>query len=300
MDSNLMLKRLEIALRLRRQIRENDTDALRIVDGRGDGFEDLEIDDFAGNWLAQTREKGVPDWLKGASAKSIYWKRLGDNMPPTWIAGQRVTKPFEVKENGLRFLSDFNFGYSQGIFLDQRENRTTLRGLAAGKTVLNCFAYTCGFGVAAAAGGGITSNIDLSKRSLDWGRRNYELNGLRSDTHDFIYGDVFEWLRRFQRKGRRFDVVILDPPTFSRNSNGKVFRVEDDFSWLVKHAAGVLSPDGRIFCSTNQRSLNPAEFRRIVFQRLTDPLRWRFQPASMPEDFRGEKYLKSGWLSRER
>ncbi len=300
MDGNVMLDQLEVALRLRRRIRENDTDALRIVDGRGDGFEDLEIDDFAGHWLVQTRRRGLPDWLKWADARSIYWKRLGDKTAPRWIAGQRVTKPFEVMENGLRFLIDFESGYSQGIFLDQRDNRAALRTLAAGKTVLNCFAYTCGFGVAAAAGGGITSNIDLSKRSLDWGQRNYELSGLLSTTHDFICGDVFEWLRRFEKKRRQFDIVILDPPTFSRNSKGKVFRVEDDLSWLVKHAVAVLSPGGRIFCSTNQRSLRPEEFRGIVFRGLSDPKQWKFQPAGMPKDFRGEQYLKSGWLVHER
>ncbi len=298
MDGNAMLNQLEAALRLRRKIRENRTDALRIVDGRGDGFEDLEIDDYAGRWLVQTRRKNVPDWLKGAGARSIYWKRLGEHTAPTWIAGQKLTEPFKVMENGLQFLIDFGAGYSQGIFLDQRDNRAVLRRLAAGKSVLNCFAYTCAFGVAAAAGGGITSNIDLSKRSLGWGRLNYELNGLLSDTHDFIYGDVIEWLRRFEKKGRRFEIVILDPPTFSRNSKGRIFRIEDDMSGLVKHAVAVLSPGGMIFCSTNKRSLTSADFRRIVIRGLPDPKRWNFRPANMPEDFRGERYLKSGWLFR--
>jgi 23S rRNA (cytosine1962-C5)-methyltransferase len=296
MDGNAMLDQLEVALRRRRPIREKATDALRIVDGPGDGFEDLEIDDFAGHWLVQTRGSRVPDWLKETGARSIFSKRLGDKAAPRWYAGQKVTGPFEVLENGLRFLIDFEAGYSQGLFLDQRENRATLRTFAPGKTVLNCFSYTCAFGVAAAAGGGITTNIDLSKRILEWGRRNYELNGLLSGGHDFIYGDVFEWLRRLARKRRKFDIVILDPPTFSRNSKGKVFRVEDDLGWLVELAAGVLNPGGKIFCSTNQRSLSPAGFRRIIYRGLSDPARWKFQPASMPEDFRGEQYLKCGWL----
>jgi 23S rRNA (cytosine1962-C5)-methyltransferase len=300
MDGNAMLNQLENSLRLRHQIRRNGTDALRIVDGPGDGFEDLEIDDFAGHWLVQTRRRDVPDWLKGACARSIYWKRLGGRTPPRWILGEKVTGPFEVMENGLRFLIDFESGYSQGLFLDQRDNRATLRSLASGKSVLNCFAYTCAFGVAAAAGGGVTTNIDLSKRSLDWGRRNYELNGLLSNELDFIHGDVFEWFRRLAKKHRKFDTVILDPPTFSRNAKGKVFRVEDDLSWLVELAVAVLSPEGRIFCSTNQRGLGPAEFRGIVMKGVSEPGRWKFEPADMPGDFRGEKYLKTGWLMPRR
>jgi len=234
--------------------------------------------------------------LKETGARSIYWKRLGDKAAPRWFAGQKVTEPFEVFEYGLRFLVDFEAGYSQGLFLDQRENRAALRTLASGRTVLNCFSYTCAFGVAAAAGCGITTNIDLSKRILEWGRRNYELNGLLSEGHDFIYGDVFEWLRRLARKRRKFDIVILDPPTFSRNAKGKVFRIEDDLGWLVELAVGVLNSGGRIFCSTNQRSLSAAEIRRVIYRSISDPARWRFQPASMPEDFRGDQYLKAGWL----
>jgi len=87
---------------------------------------------------------------------------------PARIEGEEAGEPFEAMENGMRFLIDFRAGYSQGIFLDQRENRMETRWRARGLRVLNCFAYTCAFGVAAALGGAETVNIDLSKRYLEW------------------------------------------------------------------------------------------------------------------------------------
>ena len=289
-----MLERLSIVSQRREPLRRTGTDALRIVDGSGDGFPDLEIDDFAGHWLVQTRGGAIPGWLRGATVpRSIHWKKLGDKASPIWIAGEHLGEPFVVMENGLSYWIDFQAGYSQGIFLDQRDNRRTTASIASGHTVLNCFAYTCGFGVAAASGGGVTANLDLSKRYLDWGRRNYSLNGLNPDEHDFLYGDVFDWLKRFEKRGRRFDVVILDPPTFSRNAKGTVFQVERDLGNLVRLATGVLNPGGRIFCSTNQRSLAWTDFERLVLGGVPG---WQVERVGMPEDFTGERYLKAVWL----
>ena len=79
-----------------------------------------------------------------------------------------------------------------------------------------------------ARAGARTTSVDLSKKYLEWGRRNFALNGLDPAPHDFLYGDVFDWLRRLGKKERRFDVIILDPPTFSRSKSGEVFRVERD------------------------------------------------------------------------
>lgn len=290
-----MKESLAAALAKRAPIRATDTDALRLVDGQGDGFEDLEIDSFAGHWLAQTRGS-FPEWLREtAEARSLHWKKLGDKTAPVWIAGEKLAEPFVVRENGARYWIDFQAGYSQGLFLDQRENRLALRRKAAGKTVLNCFAYTCAFGVAAALGGAHTTNLDLSKPYLEWGKRNYALNDLDPTAHDFIFGDVAGWLARFAKKQRRFDIVILDPPTFSRDDRGRVFTIETGLSDLIRAAAKILVPGGAIFSSTNQRSLAPADFRRLVLSGL-DVRSWRFAATPMPPDFSGEPYLKACWL----
>ncbi|MDP9291831.1 MAG: class I SAM-dependent methyltransferase [Verrucomicrobiota bacterium] len=275
------------------------TNALRVVDDAGDGFEDLIVEDFAGRWLAQTRAAQFPQWLREISGpRSLYWKRLAqEKSAPVWVSGEELESPFVMEENEMRFEIDFGAGYSQGIFLDQRDNRERVLHTSRGASVLNCFAYTCAFGVAAARGGAKTVNIDLSKNYLAWGKRNYELNKVALSGHEFLFGDVFDWLKRFKKKARLFDLVILDPPTFSRAASGS-FRVEKDFGALVRAAVEVLAPRGRIFCSTNQRSLTLARFREIIIGELPSPAAWKLDLRPMPPDFTGDAYLKSSWVTR--
>ena len=147
---------------------------------------------------------------------------------PQLVFGEAAPERFEILENGVRYEMSFNEGYSVGLFLDQRDNRRRLltghiaadfpfQLPTANFQMLNCFAYTCGFSVCAARAGARTTSLDLSKKYLEWGRRNFALNGLDPAAHDFIYGDTFDWLRRLAKKGRAFDAVVLDPPTFSQS-----------------------------------------------------------------------------------
>ncbi len=153
-------------------------------------------------------------------------------------------------ERHLKFGIDFGTGYSPGLFLDQRENRRYVRHIAP-RRLLNCFAYTCSFSVGAACNGATTLNIDLSKKSLARGRENFALNCLPTIEHRFIADDVSEVLPRLARKGEKFDVIILDPPTFSRSSGGKTFQVEHDFENLLIHALELAERDSHILLSTN-------------------------------------------------
>ena len=111
--------------------------------------------------------------------------------------------------------------------------------------LLNCFAYTCSFSVAAATVGATTVSIDLSKKSLARGRENFALNSLPTNDHRFLADDVMEVLPRLARKGEKFDVIILDPPTFSRSHRGKAFQVEQDFETLLLAALEVAERDGK-------------------------------------------------------
>lgn len=297
---------------------DGQTDALRLLDGAGDGpaFAGLYLDDFAGRWLVQTARPGQvpPDFLRALplaepdAPRCIYWKQLDardqHQQPPLHWAGELLDAPFTVRENGLSYHVDFGGGYSQGLFLDQRANRLALRQkLRPGTAVLNCFAYTCAFSVAAAAAGARTTSLDLSRRSLDWGRENFRLNGLDPDgsDHHFLTGDVFDWLRRLARQGRRFDGVVLDPPTFSRDRQGKVFRVVDDFGALAALAAPLLTPGGSLLCSCNARGLTTPNFRRMIRAALPStpgPMGWQVAPAPMPPDFVGDHYLQAAWFRR--
>ena len=114
--------------------------------------------------------------------------------------------------------------------------------------ILNVFAYTCGFSVCAARAGARTTSLDLSKKYLEWGRRNFALNGLDPAAHDFIYGDAFDWLRRLAKKGRAFDAVVLDPPTFSQSKEHGTFRAEKDYGKLVTAALPVRQAGRNFVC----------------------------------------------------
>jgi len=157
-------------------------------------------------------------------------------------------------ERFLKFGIDFGAGYSVGLFVDQRENRRYLRQVAP-KRVLNCFAYTCSFAVAAASVGAQTVNVDLSKKSLARGRENFALNSLATNDHRFIADDVLAVLPRLARKGEKFDIIILDPPTFSRSRRGKSFQVESDFEHLLLTALDVAERNAHVLLSTNCSSL---------------------------------------------
>jgi 23S rRNA (cytosine1962-C5)-methyltransferase len=154
----------------------------------------------------------------------------------------------------LRYGIDFEAGYSVGLFVDQRENRRYVRQIVP-KALLNCFAYTCAFSVAAASVGTRTLNVDLSKKSLTRGKENFGLNNLPTAEHQFIADDVMAVLPRLARKADKFDMIILDPPTFSRSHRGKAFHVENDFEKLLLAALDVAERNARILLSTNCSTL---------------------------------------------
>jgi len=183
-------------------------------------------------------------------------KRNQERQAPKLILGDsNIGSRSVVMERGLRFEIDFSGGYSVGLFIDQRENRSFVRK-SAPKQMLNCFAYTCSFSLAAAVAGANTVSVDLSQKSLERGRANFALNDLPATGHHFIADDVFEVLPRLSRKDQKFDLIVLDPPTFSRSHRGKTFQVESDFEGLLMAALEVADRDCRILLSTNCTALN--------------------------------------------
>jgi len=175
--------------------------------------------------------------------------------PPRLICGNPAENlQTIVTERHLKFAIDFGAGFSVGLFPDQRENRSYVRHIAP-KRLLNCFAYTCSFSVSAAYVGATTLNIDLSTKSLERGRENFALNSLSTIGHRFIADDVMAVLPRLARKGEKFDVIILDPPTFSRSHGGKTFHVENDFEKLLVDSLEVAERDCHVLVSTNCSTL---------------------------------------------
>jgi 23S rRNA (cytosine1962-C5)-methyltransferase len=205
------------------------------------------------------RERLIQELKEWATSVSFDYARIfarfvprsEQREPPRLIYGNPTENlQTTVAERHLKFGIDFGAGFSVGLFPDQRENRTYVRWVAP-KRLLNCFAYTCSFSVSAAYVGATTLNIDLSKKSLARGRENFALNGLPAIGHRFITDDVVEVLPRLARKGEKFDVIILDPPTFSRSPGGRTFHVDNDFEKLLVDALELTERDSRILLSTN-------------------------------------------------
>jgi 23S rRNA (cytosine1962-C5)-methyltransferase len=295
-----MLDLVLAAVAKREPLLSATTHALRLIDGGGDGLPGITLETYAGNGLLATAGTSVPaalnTWLQ-QKARPCYWKKLDlyQKESPSHHCGAELTEPFLIRENGLSFEISFQAGYSQGIFLDQRDNRAGVRRrLRPGLRLLNTFAYTGAFSVAAASAGAETTTLDLSQPYLAWAKRNFTHNALDPSAHHFCKGDTFHWLRRFAKQGRTFDAIILDPPTFSRDENGKVFRVETDFGTLTALALDVLTPGGWLLCCSNCRTLSAADFTRQILTSSRRRLAIRATP--MPADFTGEPYLKSVWV----
>jgi len=291
------------ALTAAREFRElifgEETDAFRLISGAADGFPGVIVDSYAGRLLAQWQTESVDAALYERLGAVIYEQvcTKQQRSAPRCVRGEAETR-FAVCENGLTFLVGFGEGLSTGLFMDQRENRWRLLQMdLRGKTVLNAFAYTCAFSVAAAKAGATTTSVDLSRNYLEWGKENFHANNLPADGHEFLAGDVFEWFKRFAKRGRQWDLVILDPPTFSTTKAGRRFQAERDYGALAAQAAALVAPGGTLFCSTNQRTLSPERFEEAIRHcgRQISGLEF----AAVPWDFREASYLKTLWARLE-
>jgi 23S rRNA (cytosine1962-C5)-methyltransferase len=231
---------------------------------------------------------------RGASRLADRESRGHASIEPLW--GLPVEE-IDVVESGGHYLIRPAAGVSVGLFVDMREVRTWLTHDAAqGRTVLNLFAYTCSLGVSAMLGRATrVLNVDVSKAYLDWGKANYGLNDLAVDPHDFVFGDAFDWLRRFARRDQHFDMVIVDPPSFSSTP----FSVVRDFQRLVAAAAQAVGPGGVLLAATNHASTSDERFEAWLDRGLRDARRhgrllqqWQEPAADFPVPPGRGPYLK--------
>jgi 23S rRNA (cytosine1962-C5)-methyltransferase len=305
------------------------TNACRLIHGAGDGFPGFYLDLLGQYALAQSDRplsgpqlKMIEQIARQQGLKGVYFKRLDRHVrqagtaqaSPEKVFGDAAPEEFEIRENGLRFALRFGEGYSVGLFLDQRENRRRfLTGHVAGEfpllqtgieraEVLNTFAYTCGFSVAAAFAGAHVTSVDLSAKYLDWGRRNFEVNGLEAAAHEFLSGDVFDWLKRLRKKQRSYDVVVVDPPTFSTSKASGTFRVEQDYGRLTQAALAVLKPGGVLLAGANTARLDAETFLAAVegavsaCGRRIRQKHYVPQPPDFPVAKMEPAYLKTVWM----
>lgn len=204
-----------------------------------------------------------------------------DQYEKTGISGEDIV----VEEGGLKFIVNLDQYLDVGLFLDHRNTRSIVRQEAAGKRFLNLFAYTGSFSVYAADGGAVSSvTVDMSNTYQAWTQRNLALNGFSGGQHQLVRADVFRYLEEVAVAGQQFDLIVMDPPTFSNSAKMQgVLDVQRDHVWLIDQCLSVLSKNGVLYFSNNLRSF-------LLDERL--PERCRIEEISsrtIPEDFRNKK-----------
>jgi len=224
-DARLIQQRVATAQELRRTVVPAGTDAYRLLNGEGDLLPGVIADVYGSTIVLQCLTAGAAK-LKPllitaleaiVSPTGIYERSTGNVRREEGlasaegvVAGDVSSEPVHVREHGLSFLVEPRTGQKTGFFLDQRDNRLLVQELAAGRTVLNAFAYTGAFAIHAAAGGAqhVTS-VESSERALALAQRNWSANAMQTSAGDFVEADVFRYLRDVDR---RYDLLILDPP----------------------------------------------------------------------------------------
>jgi 23S rRNA (cytosine1962-C5)-methyltransferase len=259
-----------------------DCDTYRLVNDEADQLPGVTIDrfgDFATLDVAspeafERREELAQD-LIDLGAHGVYLKvrqradvrRLSrDEMaPPQPIAGAAAPDELFVHEGETRFAVRLGDGLSTGLFVDQRDNRALIRAMARGR-VLNLFAYTGSFTVVAALGDAVTTSVDISGRALEHTRRNLALNGIDPTAHRFVKADVMEWLPRARRAHERYDLVVLDPPSFGSRGGKGAFSMAKSYRTAACGALALLAPGGQLLAVTNHRKTSLPLLRRLLHE----------------------------------
>ncbi|MDY0212078.1 MAG: class I SAM-dependent rRNA methyltransferase [Desulfuromonadaceae bacterium] len=287
--------RFEAAYKLRKgHIDPDFCDAYRLVNAEGDLLPGLTVDVYAGFVMVQLysriwepyrepmlqalqrlmRPQGIYEKFRPRKTRAL--EEMGDKEYSSLLLGQSAPDLLQVKENGLLFEVDLKRGLHTGLFMDQRENRKNIMSFCAGRRVLNLFSFTGAFSVAAAAAGAVqVTSVDASALYQERAQHNFALNRLNPAKHEFIVGDCHKVLAQLTQKRRMFDLIIMDPPSFSTVGKNR-FTTSGGTSNLVAAALSVLEEGGSLITSSNHQKIDLPEYlkelRRGALQVAT-PLR---------------------------
>lgn len=331
-DAGLVAARLDSALALRAQVVPPETTGYRVVHAEGDGLPGLVVDRYGDVLVVQATTAGTeaarPLWLPALAARfpgatlvarNDLASREGEGLPtaPEVLAAGEPTsataappETAEFLERGLRFAAEILSGQKTGFFLDQRENRFLVKEISGSARVLNLFAYSGAFGVAALAGGAKhVVQVDVSAPALEAARANHERNGQRvsgdAPEATLVKADVFEDLRLRVAAGETYDVVVTDPPAFAKK-NGDVDRACRGYKDVNRLAMKLLAPGGTLLACSCSGPISADLFQKILFGASIDagvPLRLLSRHGAGPDhpvslDCPEGEYLKAYRLSR--
>lgn len=289
-----------------------DTTAFRVFNGEGDGIGGLTIDYFDEYYLITWYSRGIYAFKDNifkaikalVSFEGIYEKkRFEENGmvvdEDSYVYGRKAPEPLIVKENNVNFAIYLNDGAMVGVFLDQKEVRKAIKEkYSRNKRVLNTFSYTGAFSMAAAKGGAITTSVDLASRSLEKTTENFTINNIDPQKHEIIVQDVFLYFKHAKKEKLKFDVVILDPPSFATSKDNK-FSAARDYKDLVKTVIEITEDNGMIVASTNCATFNMEKFKRFIHEAFKESNRNYeiIEEHNLPEDFATtEKFPEGNYL----
>lgn len=266
-------------------------EARRLFHGRGrvfPGFEDLTVDSYGSLALVILHQPRPPEWLAELAGLLLHevpeatavllQERFLPNAPSRVLVGE-IPAEVDAVESGLRYRLRLGQGQNVGFFPDMAGGRRLVREIAAGRDVLNLFAYTCGFSVAAVAGGARrVVNLDMNRGALELGRLNHRLNGLDPRRVGYLPHELFKSFGKLTRLGP-FDLVICDPPA----TQGESFSAERHWPKLLRRLPELLAPGGEFLACRNGPGLPPGLIENLIASLLpTAELLGRRMPG---EDF---------------
>lgn len=282
----LFHSRLTCAIEIRAPLLAGgDRAACRLVNAESDLLPGLIVDRYADFLVCQFLSAGAERWkpdivkllvdlspCRGVFERSDVEVRRKEGLAPMKgvLQGEHPPDLVEILENGCRYLVDVVNGQKTGFFLDQRDSRVRMAWYAKGREVLNGFAYTGGFGIAAArAGAAHVVNIESSASAIDLAHRNAALNRLEGESFEVIKGDVFRVMRDMVEAGREFDLVVVDPPKYA-DARKHVDRAARAYKDVNLQAFKLLRPGGILFTFSCSGAIAPDLFQKIVADAALD------------------------------
>jgi len=292
---------------------KEDTTSFRVFNSIGDGIGGLTIDYYEDyylfNWYSQGiysfRDEIYDKFKKLVYYKGIYQKKRFDDKgkyinDDDFVMGERGQFPITVKENNVKIAVDLNDGPMVGFFLDQREIRKALMNkYAKDKTVLNTFSYTGIFSVFSALGNSETTvSVDLANRSLEKTLQQFKLNNIDLKRNKIIVEDIFTYFDYAEKKDLKYDLIILDPPSFAKSKN-YMFKADKNYKDIIKKSIKILENQGLILASTNLEKMNMDKFISQIKEAVEEEGK-RFEILEkfrLPEDFKvDDRYPEGNYL----
>jgi 23S rRNA (cytosine1962-C5)-methyltransferase len=277
LTADVIRARIDAAIARRTPLRNEQTNAVRLVHAEGDELSGLVVDlyddvvvvEIANAGIERIRPLIVDALQQRLAPRVIYFKndipaRKLEQLPTAAESVGDGEAVATVLENGLRFRVEPPSGQKTGFFLDQRDNRALARTLAGGRRALNLFAYSGAFGVYAAAGGAASvENVDISTAAIELARTNHQLNGAEAT---FVVADAFQYVRQ---AGARFDLVVCDPPAFAK-SRAEVDRAARGYKDVNLFAMKLLEPGGMMMTFSCSGHMSLDLFQKVIFAAALD------------------------------